>query len=448
MKAPNKILGKILAITKEIYLAQPANISTRTDVFFTGEGTPVGLRQVHWRITWDGVRDTQELARMAIDCESQLAGADRPTVQIEIDKVLKDNFLNGDLFNVRTILSRNAPTLFSASATANKQEFAECLWEKIHRALLTLVPSWLILYPLRGVTSVSADIGFDGLSLMAPDDKRNWEQFAERYPRTISFNPAEGSPERISAPTVWGFKSPTAHENRPFTWLVCEAKGTRHNVKRLAAGRMRTFLAILFSIWHPTDADFFVIKSELGEHQCALQFAAAGDRDEDSVSCGVIGRLMLSLPMNFSISPAAVNLVRDWYTRLYSAHEELRRRAITASHFIHYGIMADSLERFIHYYIALDALFGERHKVEENIRKGIEHLFPSEQLWVYRAEHLFDLRNALVHGGTSSIDGWKDLDAYMKHAKTSPLEDVGNAAMTALRTYFVNPLHFLTLSPP
>lgn len=448
MKAPNKILGKLLAITKEIYLAQPANISTRIDVFFTGGGTHVGARQVHWWITWDGVRETQELARMAIDSVPQLAGADRPTVQLEIDKVLKENFFNGELFDVRAILSSNAPTLFAASAVANKQEFAERLWNKLHSALLTLVPSWLILYPLRGIAPVSVDIGFDGLSLMAPDDKGTWERFAERYPRTSSFNPAEGSPERISAPTVWGFKSPTADENRPFTWLVCETKGTRHNVKQLGAGRMRTLLALLFSLWHPTAGDFFVIKSELGEHQCALQFAAAGDQDEDSVSCGPIGRLMPSLPMNFSVSPAAVNLVRDWYTHLYSAHEELQRRAVTASHFIHYGMMSDSLERFIHYYIALDALFGERYKVEENLRKGIEHLFPNDQLWTYRAEHLFDLRNALVHGGTSSIGGWKDFDAYVRHAKTSPLEDVTNAAMTALRTYFASPPQFITLSPP
>ena len=92
MNAPKKILGKILAITKEIYLAQPANISTRTDVFFSGDNTPVGRRQVHWWVTWDGVRDTQTLARMIIDSEPQFAGADRPTVQLEIDKVLKENF--------------------------------------------------------------------------------------------------------------------------------------------------------------------------------------------------------------------------------------------------------------------------------------------------------------------------------------------------------------------
>src|SRR5947199_10071347 len=101
MKVPNKILGKILAITKEICLAQPANTSARMDVFFSGEDSPVGIRQIQWWITWDGVRETQELARMAMDCVPQLAGADRPTVQIELDKVLKEHVFTGELFDVR-----------------------------------------------------------------------------------------------------------------------------------------------------------------------------------------------------------------------------------------------------------------------------------------------------------------------------------------------------------
>jgi hypothetical protein len=114
----------------------------------------------------------------------------------------------------------------------------------------------------------------------------------------------------------------------------------------------------------------------------------------------------------------------------------MQRRAITASHYIHHAIMANGLERFLHYYISLDAMFGERYKVEESIKKALMKMFPNDQAWEYRADRLFDLRNALVHGGTSTIDGWKDLKAYMRHVKTSPVEDVGCAAMTGLRTYF------------
>jgi hypothetical protein len=116
--------------------------------------------------------------------------------------------------------------------------------KKIYQALINLIPSWLSIYPLRGVASASADIGFDGLSLMSPNDEKRWQEYAARYPSTVHFEPVKGSPERFSSPMMWD-KFPTADENKPFTWLVCEAKGTRHGVKRIVAGRLRALSRIL-----------------------------------------------------------------------------------------------------------------------------------------------------------------------------------------------------------
>jgi hypothetical protein len=145
---------------------------------------------------------------------------------------------------------------------------------------------------------------------------------------------------------------------------------------------------------------------------------------------------MPSLPIDFAIADQSIVHIRRWYAAYHSAAEEQQHRAMTACHYVHHAIMADGFERFIHYYISLDAMFGERFKVEEKIKDSMLRMFPDDPNWSYRADHLFDLRNALIHGGTSSIDGWKKLKAYMRHVGTSPLEDVGVAAMTGLRTYF------------
>jgi len=225
-------------------------------------------------------------------------------LQLEIDRVLKAHFLDRDLFNLSN-LRIGRSTLFDA-AVGNVKEVATKLWERILAAVKELQPSWLVLYPLRGVVSHSYEVGFAGLSVMAPSDVDVWKQYASRYPRTTSFQPAEGSPEKFSVPTVWEIELPTAKTDRPFTWLICEAKGTESGVTRIAADRMRTFLALLFAIWHPTCADFFVIKSDLGEHRCSLQFAQAGNRNEDAISCGSIGRLMPSLPIDFTISDQSI----------------------------------------------------------------------------------------------------------------------------------------------
>lgn len=427
MKLDN-IFGKLIAITRGIYLFAPPSYS-RIDVF-----TPPRCRQIQWWFSNSAISETRELAEMIRQLDADYETANVPAIHLEIDRVLKENFLNRDLFDLRKI-NTSKPSLFDA-AVGNAKDFASKLCDKILAAVNQLQPTWLILYPLRGVISQSHEVGFDGLSVMAPEDAQKWQSYEERYPRTTSFNPAEGSPERFSAPSVWGIESPTARPGRPYTWLICEVKGTESGVTRIAADRMRTFLALLFARWHPSSADFFVIKSDLGEHRCSLQFAPPGNRNENAISCGSIGRLMPSLPIDFRIVEQSILHIRDWYSEHYSADEERQRRSITASHYVHRAIMADGFERFIHYYISLDALFGERYKVEESIKNALLRMFPNDPNWTYRADRLFDLRNALTHGGTSSIDGWKDLKAYIRHVKTSPLADVGLAAMTALRTYF------------
>ena len=421
------IEGKIIAITRGIHLRIPP-AHDRVDVF------SVGSHQFSWWLTHQAIAETREVAEMIRELEPEFAHASTAAIQLEIDRVLKTVFLDRTLFDLRKI-STEKTSLFDAGV-GNAKEFANKIWDKILVAISELQPTWLMLYPLRGVVSQSHEVGFDGLSVMAPTDVNKWQGYASRYPRTTSFNPAEGSPERFSAPTIWGIESPTARTNRPFTWLICEVKGTKSGVTRIAGDRMRTFLALLFASWHPTSADFFIIKSDLSEHRCSLQFAATNNQYEDAISCGTIGRLMPSLPIDFRISEQSIVKIKHWYSAYHSAIEERQRRASTASHYVHHAIMADGFERFIHYYISLDALFGERYKVEESIKSAVLRMFPNDPKWVYRADRLFDLRNALIHGGTSSIDGWKDLKGYMRHVKSSPLEDVGLAAMTAIRTYF------------
>lgn len=438
----DNILGKLMAITRGIHLMAPSSYE-RMDAFNSGGGTSMGLRQVTWWVTHKAIVETRELAGMIRKIDREYAEASVAAIQLEIDRVLRANLDDSDLFDLRRV-TRGASTLFDAIAADDKRGIARKLWDKILSAVKDLQPRWLVLYPLRGVVADSVDVGFDGLSVMAPTDVDKWQGYSSHYPRTTRFYPAEGSPERFSAPTVWGMTLPTADENRRFTWLICEAKGTESGVIRIVADRMRTLLALLFAQWHPSCADFFVIKSVLGEHRCSLQFAPAGNRKQDAITPGTIGRLMPSLPLDFVISTADVVQIRRWYAAYSSADESLQRRAITACQFIHHAIMADGFERFVHYYIALDAMFGERYKVEENVKGALLQMFPNDPLWSYRADHLFDLRNELIHGGTSSLDKWKGLEAYMRHVKTSPLEDVGRAAMTALRNYFVSPPKFVT----
>jgi hypothetical protein len=179
------IASKIIAITRGIHLRVPPAYE-RMDVF------TVGSHQFSWWLTHHAIAETREVAEMIRRLEPEFAQASSAAIQLEIDRILRATFLDGTLFDLRKT-GAGKSSLFDA-AVGNAKEFASELLEKILDAIRELQPTWLILYPLRGVVSQSHEVGFDGLSVMAPADADTWQGYASRYPRTTNFNPAEDLP--------------------------------------------------------------------------------------------------------------------------------------------------------------------------------------------------------------------------------------------------------------
>jgi hypothetical protein len=138
--------------------------------------------------------------------------------------------------------------------------------------------------------------------------------------------------------------------------------------------------------------------------------------------------------------PISDDLVHDlsaWYEAREKADEELRRRANVASHFVHYAINADrDVERYIHFFVALDALFGGPGRVASGILDGVLRLRAGDPLWTKRATGLYKLRNDLVHGGASTIETWGGIAEYERQFGSRPLDDVATIAMAALARFF------------
>jgi hypothetical protein len=230
-----------------------------------------------------------------------------------------------------------------------------------------------------------------------------------------------------------GFRGETTE-----TWLLCEVAGTQSGVRLAAARKMRTFLSVLFAHAIPTSRAF-LSKSMADEARYAVQFQRKGSQ----VRVGYVfwsgaQPLLPAILEDMQVTPDLLERVTSWYVKRTAAPGELQARATTASHFIHYGVMTDDLERFIHFFVALDGMFGVRGDVENSIIAGIRRTFrdDDEVRWVDRARWLFDLRNAVLHGGSSMIEDWPSLDDYNRHFRTDPRTDVAIAAMTSLRRFF------------
>ncbi len=135
------------------------------------------------------------------------------------------------------------------------------------------------------------------------------------------------------------------------------------------------------------------------------------------------------------MSEELLQRLRNWYSSRDAADVALRRRATVASQFVQFGLLADDIERFTHFFVALDALFGVRGKVEATVTAGVERVF-SESTWVDRASRLFDLRSEILHGGSSAIEEWSWYEDYRRHFKSEPLRDVTELALRCLRDFF------------
>jgi hypothetical protein len=430
--ALNKITKKVLDLTKQIYLQQPPDNLAFVSSFFAGK-RPFSILQnsfgLEWWLTRRGLDCCEDIANMAISSDPQLRGGDRESFCKVIEESLQENANNTKIFNVNRLFFRQVSNLLEARAVDNIEEFVSCLWSEIHANLVNSMTDWLILYPLHRVKSQSYVLGFDGVSLLSSNDVDRWQELSGHYSDAKYWNPLSGTwtegIDRDSLEDFWLVP----------TWLVCEVSGTALGSRKIAARQIRTFLAVLFSNLE-NQVPNLLHKSGANKVSSSIQFPKDATKVGHGYVCASIGNLLPPLLVdNIDVQPETLSEVQNWYVQRASSPDPVKKRATTASHFIHYGIIHDDLERFLHFFFALDALFGERHKVEQSIIAGVKQTFPMNITWEERIKKLFDLRSELVHGGASEISYWAGLDSYRRHFKSQPLEDIKIAAMTALRTY-------------
>jgi hypothetical protein len=425
----DKILGRILALTKQIFFEKPGDHRSFHNSFLTGGQSPFSLSGsigLEWWLTEDAFQFCDEIANMSMSFFPELRGGDTASFSQVIKDVLKENALNEELFDSDKVFLMNANVLFDGRSVLKVKDFALKLWDKIYQGMVRSTADWIVLYPLYRVKGQSAALGFDGITLLSSEDTHTWELFCKRYSNARSWKPASGMRKEGEE---FIFKNP------PSMWLLCEIHGTESGARMYAGSLMRTFIAVLFSLFHDRYSNLLA-KSMAEEFSYSTQFPRDGSHIRSGQTSASIGRLFPPLMIDLNISPEDITEIRKWYLLRSSASSINLRRSTTASHFIDYAIMTDDLERFIHFFIALDALFGEQDKVERTITDGIKRTFPGNLRWEERAKWLFDLRSELIHGGSSRIEDWKDFGRYRRYFKSNPLTDVGIGAMTGLRSCF------------
>lgn len=432
------LFGKIIGLTRLINIQDKPDDSYYIHKFFAGKPTlmnPFGGVATEWYLHPNVKKMSDDILEIArVKCQGFL-GIDEISFYKIIERILKENALNTELFDIDRIAFRRVQTLFDARLNSvDAKIFAERIWKIIEAETLASNMDWLLLYPLQKLElENSKSLSIDGITLLSPNDECTWSSFYEKYSNTrgwdIKSGKYRGRPNDIS---LIG--------NTNFTWIIVEENGTEIGVRRSASSRIRTFLSVLFSMLE-NHHQLFIHSSGEGVGY-AFQFPSDCNSVGYGSSCLHIGVMYPAFSDPIIVSEQIFNKVYNWYSLCKTFGEESLQKCVVASHYINYGINADEdLDRFIHLFIALDALFGKRGEVERGIKFGLKETFDGDSNWIKRASKLFDLRNELLHGGSSSISDWNELETYEKTFQTNPLDDVLEASLRAFANFFTLPVY-------
>ena len=411
------IHGIILATIRSIHLQRPARgIKSHHHLL---AGRRIGLE---WWTTWKTILTAEKLARLVGAENASLSCADESRLAELFIDFLKDAVTDGSLFDTWAIFRRSVPTLYEAIIPQDKMLFADGIYRRWLALASADICNWLVVIPLEGVETIAVDLT-PSLALLPASDGEQWNQMRRRFPGLVDFDPTTGGLDDLSCFS-------RGLPQKRFSWAVFETRTSAEEARTRAADATRTFLSIAFSAATSSDPSI-LSKTGWTPTDRAVQFAETSDGKW--VHPG-IGNLVPPMSRMLVLSKCLVDEIKRWYSALQRGTDQRKQRVITASHFLHQALLANETQQFIWYFIVLDALFGERGRVERMILCGIRQL-TADHSWVERCRLLFDLRSALLHGEVINIRSWRDLPTYRRLFHADPLADVQQIALTALRQF-------------
>jgi hypothetical protein len=298
----------------------------------------------------------------------------------------------------------------------------------IEAAIKAELTEWLIVVPLPKFVASSHELGYDGITLLAATDLDSWRQIAPQFQYASRWDPNTG---------IGGTHEPNPADGlAPQTWCLCRAAGSEPAAAQAATARIRTFVAAIF-------AHAYAISPHARYRMAAspprryVQFASAQSRGRTGKSFGILEPPLVPITGATIEVDSLAESVRKWYLRRSEAAQSARHRATVASQFLQFALVSSGIQEFFNFFITLDALFGVQGSFEESILGGVRRVFKDDAAWLSRGRKLIQLRNELVHGGSSSIATWPAYDDYVRHFRSEPLADVAIIATTSLREFFV-----------
>jgi hypothetical protein len=388
------LAGQIVRLTRSILL-QPSEDGRRPAAQFIAGKHPRSMFPSGSILAWwysdDTFRAIDSVAKLVIESSPQYHDCDPETVSDVVITTLQELSANNSIFDVDAILFRDRVSLFDCHR-GSVPHFASAIQSAIELNLTEQIARRCTLYAVPRLRAPSFVIPEDAIRLIPRRDQQAWQELAGSgfdFGEWKPTHPRAGPQDRGS------FSLPSDFESL----LACDSNGTPRGAKFTSILKFRKLLAVLLSVVAQRRGSS-PHKSMGSPFKFCIQFPHRSARLGNVIraDCDALLPYYIS---DIDVLAVDVEVVQRWYGA------------------------------YINYFIALDALFGQRGSVERSILRGVEAIAQGTP-YVAKAPWLFDLRNDLVHGGSRYVSEWPRIGRYGDHFRSNPMDDMQGLAQLAV----------------
>lgn len=420
----DRIQAQVARLMRSIRLTPDTENKIPGAQFFAGRGKPFsfsGGMGLAWWYSPDTFSAIDAVTALVIETEQEFKDCDTESVNNVVTSTLQRICLDSPLFNGDDVVFRRKANLFECRGAVSVIDFTKTILDEIKHNLRSVIGKRCTTYPLSRFRGPSFSLPAEGLHLLSCNDDVTWKRFlAEGYifdGWTPSFPFTAGDRFSFNG----GFE---------FNYiLIAEDYGTQNGAKFASSLKFRMFISILFA--HASESSQYGYNKSMAQpFTNCIQFPHESTPDGLIVlsDCGALSPFYAS---DIIITEDLTKKVEKWYQSLQECPNEYKQRIKKSANFFNRAMNSDDIESYINYFIALDALFGQRGSVESSIVAGVANLALDEK-FTEKTTWLFDLRNELVHGGSRYISEWPKYQRYTKHFGTKPLNDLKELAQKAI----------------
>lgn len=419
-----KIIGHIIALTKSIWLVQPLSEHGYMAQFIVGKKQSFAFSGgfgISWWYTKSSFKSVESIASMLVESRDEFADCDLDSVEDVVRNTLTEICVDDRIFAADNVCFAKRQTLFECRSAATTAEFGSLILHEIIKNLNNQLTNRCTVYVAPRISGPSFDIATAGISVISRTDANAWEGILRKRYQTNGWNPATGN---------YAHDKSTVFSMLAYNYVfVCEEHGTQKGTTFASGLKLRRFFSVIFAVVSARSVAA-LIKSSAVPYRMCLQFPGPGGQDA-LITTSEIGLLIPYYVNDQVLTSDNVSEIQAWFDAVDKTSRESASRIEKGAHFINKAMNSDDIESYVNYFVALDALFGERGSVEASILAGVKSLGLGQSM-EEKTPWLFELRNELVHGGSRYIKEWPKHHRYYRHFDSKPDQDIEKLAFAAL----------------